>query len=133
MLKGALKTKKPYFLFSIFGIRTALYTEHRREPILLYKKEQSMSSREEKIEAAIAKAEADRDVAFKADRALASEIQRQIVVLQEDLRNERQRQHELQLATYTSAAESAVAAIPHCKHNSIFEMQRSNSFMLLTF
>jgi molecular chaperone GrpE (heat shock protein) len=69
------------------------------------------SSEKDKIEAAIAEAQAEKIVALKAgDRALAADIQKQIVVLQEDLKNERQRlenerqrQHELAMATATSA------------------------------
>jgi hypothetical protein len=51
-------------------------------------------SREEKIEADIAKAERKQEEALKAsDRALALEIEKRILVLQEELNNERQRQH----------------------------------------
>jgi molecular chaperone GrpE (heat shock protein) len=51
-----------------------------------------MLSEKEKIEAGIAKAERRQEEALLAgDRALAGDIQKQLLVLQEDLKNERKR------------------------------------------
>jgi hypothetical protein len=56
-------------------------------------------SREDEIKADIAEAEAEQKEALKAgDRALAMQIQQRVLVLSEDLENERQHQRQLELA-----------------------------------
>jgi phage shock protein A len=73
-------------------------------------------SREDEIKADIAKAEHKQEEALKAgDRALAMQIQQQILVLLEDLKNERQRlenerQHQRQLELASASMPSVVAS-----------------------
>jgi hypothetical protein len=56
-------------------------------------------SREDEIKADIAEAEAEQKEALEAgDHALALEIQKTVLVLLEDLENERQHQRQLELA-----------------------------------
>jgi hypothetical protein len=72
-----------------------------------------MSSSDEKvkIEAAIAEAQDQKREALKAGRdALAADIQKQIVVLQEDLRNEREHQRKLDPAVHKNNLELAKAS-----------------------
>jgi hypothetical protein len=74
-------------------------------------------SREDEIKADVAKAERKQEEALKAgDRALALEIEKKLVLLQEDLKNERQRlenerQHQRQLELISAAVPSVVASL----------------------